>query len=84
MYYININYYLLSNDNKYISVITLPYEGTNHFLYKIKDNYYGQSMPSYNTGVFIDQVYNNTFFSGDVILESFFDEYISKTTLLCI
>jgi len=84
MYYININYYLLSNDNKYISVITLPYEGTNHFLYKIKDNYYGQSMPSYYTGGFIDQVYNNTFFSGDVILESFFDEYISKTTLLCI
>jgi hypothetical protein len=84
MFYININYYLLSTENKFISVIFHPYiSSDNKFIINI-NNYYKQHMPSEYCGNIMDQCYNKLIFNGEVIESSLLDEWIQKTKLLSI
>jgi hypothetical protein len=83
-FYININYYLLSTKNKFISVIFHPHISSDKKFITNIDNHYKQIMHSEYCGGFMDQYYNKLIFNGEVIESSILDEWLEKTKLLSI
>jgi hypothetical protein len=83
-FYININYYLLSTKNKFISVIFHPHISSDKKFITNIDNHYKQIMHSEYCGGFMDQYYNKLIFNGEVIESGILDEWLEKTKLLSI
>lgn len=83
IYYININYYLLNTENKFISLIihkNIMEETV--MTSKINDFYIKQNMPSSACANIMDQVYNNWYFNGEKIENiDNIDDYILKTII---
>jgi hypothetical protein len=81
IYYIYINYYLLSTDNKYISIIFHPSIMSGHKMFLEKNNIYYQQMHSDYTGNY-NNMYNLCTFKGEIIYNiDNIDDYISKTKI---
>ena len=83
IFYIYIDYYLLSTKNKYISVIIHPSTKCGKIMIEYLDNNsYKQNMGSNFCGGFMDQYYNNLFFKGEKIETDKLDTWVSNTKLL--
>lgn len=84
-FYINIEYYLLSADNKFISLLfhdNISCEST--YIINI-DNLYKHYMPEWATSnIFRDQVYTTFKFNGEIIVASSLDKWVNSTKLLSI
>jgi hypothetical protein len=81
-YYININYYLLNSENKFISVIFHKKFNRNDFLIETNKAYI-QYMPLHVTGGINDNYYNSFTFKGEVIDNlTNINDFIERTKLL--
>jgi hypothetical protein len=83
-YHININYYLIDTNNKFISLIFHSNVMTErNFINNITSTRLKQDMPGWATGGFRDQIYNSFEFNGEIIDNIMnIDEYILKTTII--
>jgi len=80
MYVINIEYYLIDTNNKYISVVYCKgYEGELWFLQK-KGNKFLRTIGGH-CGHYTDQVYNTLQFTGEVNFVKDINEFISITKI---
>lgn len=81
-YYININYYLNTTVNKFISIIyneNMRHESDRMFVYNGK--YYTQHMPGHYCANIIDQIYNSWTFYGESVIIKNLDDYVVNTKL---
>ena len=85
-FYININYYLLSSNNKFISLVFHPSVICERsFFRNIDNNMIEQDMPQSATSyMFRNQVYTTFKFNGEIITTSCLDEWANTTKLLSI
>jgi len=85
-FYININYYLLSSNNKFISLVFHPSVNCERsFFVNVDNNIIGQYMPEWATGNLLrNQVYTTFKFNGEIIVTSCLDQWANTTKLLSI
>jgi len=85
-FYINIDYYLVSSNNKFISLIFHPLVICERsFFINLDNNIIQQCMPEWATSnILRDQVYTTFKFNGEILITSCLNEWIHTTKLLSI
>jgi hypothetical protein len=80
LYYININYYLITSDNTFINILFLPnYMTESNMLVNIDTNHFRQNMPTWASNNYTNQVYNLFSFKGKIYYDvSKIDDFIEK------
>jgi len=79
LYYINIDYYLSSTENKFISLLFHTSAPGELMYINYSDNYYYQNMPS--DGMEYNNYYNYLKFNGEITFTNSLDEWLNKTKL---
>ena len=84
-FYINIDYYLMSTENKFISLLFHDNVSCERGFIISIDNYYKHHLPESATSyMFRNQVYTTFKFNGEIIVTSCLDEWANTTKLLSI